>query len=279
MLFFIPEDRTMSVFEFQHYKQCTNEWIRTQPRGGHGQLRKLAIHLRVNSVVMSQVFRGSRELTLEQGLGVSKFMGLSDLERDYYLLLVQKARSADHELTEVLNKQLASLRMAAQALKNRVKHQEFTNEDRATFYSQWYYSAVRLSASLPGLDSVSAIAEHLKLDRTLVANVLDFLLAHKLIVEKNGALDLGPQVTHVGHDSPFVTRHHTNWRFKSLQSMENITPRDLFYTGPMALSEEAALSIRAQLVDVVEKATKAATKSDSETLRCLNIDWFAISPA
>ena len=36
------------------------------------------------SVVMSQVFRGDRELTPEQALGVTKFMGLSELERDYF---------------------------------------------------------------------------------------------------------------------------------------------------------------------------------------------------
>ncbi len=266
----------MNAFECHDYKQCVNSWIDSQPKAGHGQLRQLALHLGINSVVMSQVFRGDRDLTPEQALGVTKFMGLSELERDYFLLLVQKGRTGSHELKAVLEKQLEGMRTAAQALKNRVKYQKFTDEDRATFYSQWYYSAVRLGISIPNLNRVSAIADHIKVDRALVAKVMQFLFKHKLVVEENGKLNMGPQVTHVGHDSPFVNRHHTNWRLKALQAMENVDDVDLFYTGPMALSKEATTSIRKLLVELVEKTTKKAAASDSEKLRCLNIDWFGI---
>ncbi len=267
----------MTVFDFQDYKQFVNKWISLQKGGGHGQLRQLALHLEINSVVMSQVFRGDRELTLEQALGVCEYIGLTEMERDYFLLLVQKARAGNHQLKAIFQKQAQALNVAAQALKNRVKHQKFTDEDKATFYSQWYYSAVRLGVSIPSLNSVSALAEHLNLDRALVAKVVDFLLTNKLIVEKNGKLDMGPQVTHVGHDSPFVFRHHTNWRLKSLQVMEKTTDSDLYYTGPMALSQEAADKIRKLLVELVDKATKTAAPSDSEVLRCLTIDWFQVS--
>lgn len=266
----------MNIFDYQSYKECVNDWISEQKGGGHGQLRQLAMHLGINSVVMSQVFRGDRDLTLEQALGVSEFVGFTEIERDYFLLLVQKDRAGTHQLKAVFQKQAQALNVTAQALKNRVKHQKFTDEDRATFYSQWYYSAIRLGVSIPSLNSVSTIAEHLKLDRKLVAKVVDFLLANKLVVEKNGKLDMGPQVTHVGHDSPFVFRHHTNWRVRSLQSMDKITDSDLYYTGPMALSEEAADKIRKLLIELVEKSTKTAAASDSETLRCLTIDWFKV---
>ena len=74
-----------------------------------------------------------------------------------------------------------------------------------------------------------------------------------------------------------MNRHHSNWRLKSLQAMEKITDADLYYTGPMALSQDAASSIRKLLIELVEKSTKMASNSDSETLRCLNIDWFKIS--
>jgi hypothetical protein len=110
----------------------------------------------------------------------------------------------------------------------------------------------------------------------LVANVIRFLLEHKLIVQKGGLFDFGPQVTHVGHDSPFVNRHHANWRLKGLQAMDTTTSKDLLYTGPMALSEEAAAAIRKLLVELIEKTTKLAADSESETLRCLNIDWFSV---
>lgn len=267
----------MDIFEYHNYKQCVNDWISEQKGGGHGQLRQMSLHLNINSVVMSQVFRGDRELTLEQALGVSEYIGFTEMERDYFLLLVQKERATNHQLKNVFEKQLQTLNNQAQSLKNRVKHHKFTDEDKATFYSQWYYSAIRLGVSIPKFNSVSMIAEHLNLDRVHVAKVIDFLIKHKLVVEKDGHLDMGPQVTHIGHDSPFVVRHHTNWRLKSLQTMEKASDSDLYYTGPMALSNEAADKIRKLLIELVERSTNEASTSESETLRCLNIDWFKIS--
>lgn len=268
----------MTLFDYSSYKSFVNDWISRQPKKGHGQLRQLSLKLKINSVVMSQVFRGSRDLTLEQGLGVCQFLGLSELERDYFLLLVQKNKAGTHELKQVLESQLEKLREIAKALKNRITHQKFSDESKATFYSQWYYSAIRLAASLEKLNSADSIAQHLNLERALVAKVLEFLLRNKLVVETKKGLDRGPQVTHVGHDSPYVNRHHLNWRLKALQSMETVSDSHLFYTGPMALSHEAASEIHKMLIDFVQRSTSRAAASESQVLRCLNFDWFPIKP-
>lgn len=266
----------MNVFDYYDYKLCVNDWVSEQASGGHGQFRQLSLHLGINSVVISQVFRGDREITLEQAIGVTEFLGFNEIERDYFILLVQKARAGTVKLKSIFEKQIQESRKSAEHLKNRVKHQKLTEDDRATFYSQWYYSAIRLGVSISEFGNVSKIAEHLKLDRLVVAQVMDFLLKNKLIVDRQGVFDLGPQVTHVGHDSPFVNRHHTNWRLKAMQSMEHITEDDLFYTGPMALSQNVAQDIRKTLTDLISKTTKKVADSDSEVLRCLNIDWFSV---
>ena len=91
----------MTIFDYQNYKQFVNEWIALQKGGGHGQLRQLSLHLGINSVVMSQVFRGERDLTLEQALGVSEYIGFTEMERDYFLLLVQKERAGNHQLKAI----------------------------------------------------------------------------------------------------------------------------------------------------------------------------------
>ncbi|MDD4974826.1 MAG: TIGR02147 family protein [Bacteriovorax sp.] len=266
----------MSLFDYHDYKKYVNEWIEIQPKNGHGQLRKISQHLGINSVVMSQVFRGERDLTIEQALSVTQFIGLTTLERDYFLLLVQRARAGTNDLRKVFTKQLDDMKVASQALKNRIKHEAFTDEDRATFYSHWYFSAIRLGVSIPEHNQLTKIADHLNLERSLVAKVVEFLLKNKLIVEKKNKLDMGPQVTHVGHDSPFVNRHHSNWRLQGLQAMENPREQNLFYTGPMAISHKACEEIRKNLIDTIEKTTKKASQSESEILYCLNIDWFKI---
>lgn len=266
----------INIYSYHDYKQCVNDWITSQPSNGHGQLRQMANAISVNSVVMSQVFRGGRELTLEQGLALSKYIGLDASQRDYFLLLVQKDRAGNFELREIFEKQLSEIRSASQNLKSRIKHQKFSDEEKATFYSRWFYSAVRLGISIPEFNNASAIANRLGLDRHLVGQVIEFLLHNNLIIEKKKGFDIGPQVTHIGHDSPFVNRHHSNWRMQSLIEMDKSRKDDLFYTGPMALSKKAAEKIRESVIELIEKATKEASVSDSETLRCLSIDWFEV---
>lgn len=268
----------MKVFEHENYKQFVNEWVSTQPKNGYGQFKKIADFVGINSVVISQIFKGDRDLSLEQACDVAKYIGLDDLEKDFFLLLVQKGRAGSHDLTQVLNRQVKELRKKATSLKSRIKHKKFAEEDKAIFYSQWYYSASRIASDISSINSTEDISEILSLDRQTVANVLSFLLKTGLVVEKGGKLAIGPQVTHVGHDSPFVYRHHSNWRLKGMQAMDNIFPEeDLFYTGPMALSVKAAERIRNLAIELIENATKTASASESETLACLNIDWFRIT--
>jgi uncharacterized protein (TIGR02147 family) len=266
----------MSIYEYQDYKPYVNDWIEVQPKAGHGQLRRLAEFLNVNSVVMSQVFRGNRDLSPEQAMGVAKFIGLAESERNYLLLLVQKARAGTKELADAFRKQIEQIQKQSRSLKNRIKHSKFTEQGGATFYSNWYYSAIRLGVSVESLSSAVAIADHLGLERSLATKVIAFLLENQLIVERNDKFDLGPQVTHVGHDSPFVNRHHSNWRLQGLKAMERTAEDEIFYTGPMALSHEAANEIRKDIVGLIERSTKRAAESKSERLSCLNVDWFRI---
>ncbi|MBY0469814.1 hypothetical protein K2X30_01510 [bacterium] len=108
----------------------------------------------------------------------------------------------------------------------------------------------------------------------MVAGVLKFLLEKKLLVKKAGQLDFGKNVVHVPHDSPFVMKHHSNWRMKALQSMDMKRSSDLHYTAPVSLSADLVPQIREELIGLIQKYTKQIADSPSESLMCLNIDWF-----
>lgn len=58
--------------------------------------------------------------------------------------------------------------------------------------------------------------------------------------------------------------------------MDEIETDELFFTAPMVLSADMILEVRKELVTLIERITKQITDSKSETLACLNIDWFKI---
>src|SRR5690349_11426142 len=88
----------MTIFTYSDYKLFIRERVQLMPHRGRGQFRQMALHLDVNSTVISQIFKGSRHLSPEQGLKIAQYLGLADLETRYFLNLIYKERAGTQDL-------------------------------------------------------------------------------------------------------------------------------------------------------------------------------------
>ena len=224
---------------------------------------------------MSQIFKGDRELNSEQALIVASFLGLSLREKDYFLLLVQRARAGTAELKQYYDSKLLDLREKNQQLSNVVVRSAVLSEEaQAIYYSNWYFSGLRLLALLDRYHSIPEIAERLSLSTDKVRYIIEFLKNHGLCEEKNGRIKASTTQTHLASTSPHVSRHHTNWRFKAIERLERASQDELFYTGPMTISMEDLPKLRQEIVEFVSSFSKMVAESPSEQTACLNIDLF-----
>ncbi len=265
----------MTIFDHSNYKEYIKKLIAQMPRKGRGQLSKLAQELTVNSTVISQIFKGDRHLSPEQGLKVSKYFGFNELEEKYFITLIHKERAGTKNLSDFYKKEEKKLLLKAQQVKTRIqKHKVISEEHKAQFYSEWYYSGIRMLSALPTHNTIDDFADYFNLNRGLVTKVLDLLISTGLCIEENGRISVGPQNTHIDNKSLFVNSHRRNWKLKSLQAMNNNNDSDLFYSSPMSLSKEDRLKIREELLQAIDKVLKKVHKSKEEELVCLNIDWF-----
>lgn len=62
--------------------------MNSQPNEGYGLAIKIAKALNTNPSIVSQVFAGKIEFSLEQGNDLAEFLGLSELETEYLLNLI-----------------------------------------------------------------------------------------------------------------------------------------------------------------------------------------------
>lgn len=266
-----------SVFDFDKYNNFLQNWVKSKPKNGFGQLGKIAKHLNISSVSVSYLFNGKRAPSDEQAVELCAYLGLNEHESDYFILLIQKARAGSHKLEQRIEKQLSKSRAAAQELRTRVpEFKPFDEEAQATFYSQWYYSGIRLATSMEQAQDLNALAEFAKLPVERVRAIVDFLVRYGLCVEKNQKIEMGPQRTHVAADSPLAGRHHTNWRLKAIESVDCVENDELFFTGPMALSYEVFQEIRRQMTEMISSTTKLIAPSKSELFACMNVDLFKL---
>ena len=267
----------MTVFDFKDYRLFVRVWLKGQAKGGHGQFRKIAKHLGVSTVLVSQIFGGSRDLTPDQAHSLSRFLSFNDLEIKYFVTLVSIDRAANFDFKKFLEKQRDDLLAQSQELKNRVPQDaRLSAEAKATFYSHWSYSGVRLLSSVDGFQSIERIAERLGLARSRVAKIAEFLVSQGLCVQGGGGIRMGPRRTHLESESPLVVSRQIGWRVKGFEHMGSNSIEELYYTAPMSISKSDVKKVRAEILKLVDTVTKTAQESQAEELACLNIDWFRI---
>lgn len=268
----------MEIFGFSSYKEYIVKRVESMPRKGYGQFRKIAQYLSVSPVIITQVIKGDRHFSEEQGLRLANYLGLKDLEMEYFMRLIAIEKAGTHELKIFHKEALSALKKKALDVKNRIgKFHELDDTTKSVFYSDWTYSAIRLSTSIPSYRTVDALAERLQLSRGRVSEILEFLLQIGLCKKNTrGAVEPGPTSVYLDPQSRFINSHRRNWRLKGLEGLNKTTPDELFYSAPCTLSDEDFLAFKTELTGVISQLTKLVPETEPESLVCLNIDWFKI---
>ena len=267
----------MEIFDFTDYKEFVLKKVQTYPKKGHGILRQIGIHIGLNSVVISQILRGKRDFTMAQALKTAEFFSLNNVEKDYFMALVEYGRADDHGLREYLHKRILHLKKLSQNLKERLQNtREISFEAKATYYSHWIYSGIRIICSLDDGRSSEEIARRLGVGHSEVLRALEFLLANAICEKKNNKYTTGLGITHLEAKSPLVKSHHGNWRLKGLEKLANTESDNLFYTLPASLAAKDFVQIKKKLIRLIEETNQTIKDSPAEDAYCLNIDWFHI---
>lgn len=268
----------LTIFQYSNYKKYVLDRIQQMPKRGYGQFSKMAKFLSINSVNVTQIFKGHRDLTVEQACLLQEFFGFTELEGQYFVGLVELERAGHHKLKAMIRKRLDEVLRKSENLKTRIPSQkELSEEVKAIFYSAWYNSAIRLATSIPSLQTPDAIAEYFDLPISHVNRTLQFLADTALIIKKNDKYVMGPSSTHLEAGSPLIGRHHTNWRNKAIQKADFVKSDELMLSMPCSISSKARALVRNELVNAIEKiSTLIDSGGTEEELLCLNIDWIEI---
>lgn len=265
----------LNIFEYSSYSEYINDWIASQGQGGYGIKGKMSRALEVSSTFISLMLKNQKTLTPDQASDLCDFIGLTEIESDFFHLLVEYERAGKFRYKEKIIKKISFLKDQANKIGRRVqRHKELTDEQKAIYYSTWLYTGIRNLSAVPQYSNANDIAKKLNLDQSLVNKVIKFLIENDLCQEKNGKISYGPASLHVDKDSPFVNKHHQNWRLQGIQKMENRYDSDVFFTSPMSLSKETAEQIKKMIPHFIQEVMKIVGPSPSEITTCLNIDWF-----
>ncbi len=255
------------------------------PKHGYGQLRRLSQYLNVNTAFISQVFKGDKNLSSEQAIKTAEFFDLNEIETEYFLALTQFEKAGSKELREYLQKQISKILDKAKRISENLKSvsklsselsSELSDDSKIIFYSDWIYSAIRQLPAIKGFESTEAISQYLGLNKKTVVDAVQILVQNNLLIQKPNGFEIGASRTHLEPDSPLIKTHHLNWRNRAMDKIKTQESNKLHFSFPMTLSNEDTEKVRRLLIKLIEEVDKIVRPSPSETLRCLNIDWFQI---
>ncbi len=265
-----------SLFKYNDYKSYINDRIQAElPKRGFKM--RIAEHVQCHSSHLSHVLNGDSDFTLGQASRLNKFFNHGPLEARYFVLLVDHARAGTEDLKEIFKTQIDEIQKSHFVLKRQLEDtEEVPVVDQHVYYSAWFYSAIHVALSIPGIHDPSKIAQMFGLPRSIVVEVIQFLEKAGLIESHRGAYRLTKKRLYLGKDAVFIRQHHINWRSQALQAVEKNLPGDFHFSSVIAISEEDFQKIREILIRALDNTAKVIGPSKEEQVYALTLDLFRL---
>ena len=125
--------------------------------------------------------------------------------------------------------------------------------------------------------TVEAIARELKIPQSKVSEVLAFLSNVDLVKKERGIFLPGVSRIFLGNDSPMITRHHSNWRLRAMESFDRNPLDDIHLSTLLSFAAKDLLRMKERIVKNIEE-TRAISRESSpeEELYCFAVDFFKV---
>lgn len=79
---------------------------------------------------------------------------------------------------------------------------------------------------------------------------------------------------HLNKNALAISRHHSNWRIKALQSLDQKCETDFHYSGVFTIAKSDAFKLQQHLVAMIDEMTQIIKPSPSEEVFAVCLDYF-----
>jgi uncharacterized protein (TIGR02147 family) len=268
----------MNTFlEYQNYKLLLSDYLADSPRG---ESSRLAQYLNVQPSFLSQVLRGNPNLSLEQGLRATEYLKYGEVEKEYFLLLLEHAKAGSEDLRKYFFEKLERIRTTQREVESQLKGRKNLKEnDRRLYDSDWLYSALHIALSIPRFQNPPDLAKALYLNPKIVEERLDDLVAMGLVNRSKGVYSIREFLLHSGRKNSTLRNFHATWRSKAISKLmhEFDDERNLHFSAALSFSKDDFSKIKDIIVRSIKKVDEQIIHSKEECLSALCIDFFELA--
>ncbi len=266
-----------SLYTYNYYKTYLLDRIKREPKAGRGVRQKMAEYICCQVAYISHVLSGDRDFSVEQAEAITRFFAMTSDESEYFIWLIEKERAGTSQARDFFEKLLQQKREKYLQLKNRVNiSDELDDSAKATYYSDYLFSAVHMIVTISKFQTPKAISEAFGISMKKTSNILEFLKTNGLITEHAGRLIPTSKYLFIDKESPFILQHHTNWRLQALQNVRSGENTDLHLSMVVTMSEKDSKQLQRRISEFIEEISETIKKSPEEKLMAIGIDFFQV---
>jgi uncharacterized protein (TIGR02147 family) len=265
----------MDHFRYIDYKEFIIHLINNGR--GRGEFARISESLNVSTVLVSQIFKGHKDLTFEQGIKLTEYFAFTELETKYFISCLSFNKAGNQELKKFYKKEMEQIRSKSIEIASLVPNKKvLTDLQKSIYYSDWTYAAIHLACALPFIKQDRDLSTYLGIELEIVQKVLTFLIECELIGKVSGELSIGTTHIHLDKTSSFLVQHHRNWRMLSSLRSANIQENEVMYTAPMVISKKLSKDVHTKLLQTISEIVKSTEGCLDEETWCLNLDFIQI---
>lgn len=265
----------LSLFSESDYRVYIEKKLKTE-EFGRGSKAKLAEALGCQPSFISQVLKEKNSFSLEQGFKLNEFFKHSDLEKDYFMTLLELGRAGSYELKTYYETKRTELQKKAELVENRIKYNELSELDTMAYFSNWNNVLIRQLLNIPEFNTKSKIKEKLRLDKDEVEKCLNFLTEKKLILKEGNHFIIGPQKLHVKKGSPVAQFANAQARIQCLKKLNVGDENAVNFGAQLTLSEKNFKNFKLKLSDLLADFHKSLSDDKPEKMCSLIIDFMEV---
>jgi len=266
----------MFVFYSNSYRDVLERYILAN-KGVRGYKSRLAEAAGCHNSYISQVLKGSVDLTLEQAMNLASFWGFNAEQTDFFLDLLLRDRAGNERLRDFYEKRLRRAREAFEPVSDGQKRAPGLGPEAETaYYATWYHAAVQVLARTREYASVERMGGRLRLPGNVIREVLRSLEDWGLLAKRGEVWEELEQPPHVSRSSPLGLINQTNWRQRAIFNIQSRDPDALHLQQVLAVRRADVPKLKAQLLQCLEEVRAAGADPAPEDGIVLVIDLFRL---
>lgn len=268
----------MNIYDFLDYKEYIKAHVEGLPNQGRGEWGRLARAAGISSTLISQIFNGDRELSIEQGFLMVSYLNLNTQEWEYFELLILHRRAGVEQLKKLYLEKIIEIQKRNLSFKKEVSPKTLKIEPslEVTYYTEWVHAAIRLLCEIDGFQTPESIAAKLSISLKQVKASAEFLNSLGLIKYKNGRLMGLSQNLHLEKNSPMTYLRQLTWRMKALENFHKSNLEDFTFNALLTIEKSQIEEVKKILNKALKSIGEKVESKNPEELMCLNVDFFNV---